>query len=71
MNYSDLPELVQYKINKILFSQEVLPNLEHKDWWWHTVKSRSECWEHYIDPENIPRWIGKNEYFSNGDCFRN
>lgn len=71
MNYYELPELVQYKINKILFSQEVLPNLEHKDWWWHTVKSRAECWDHYIDPKTLPHWIGKYQHFSYREHVRN
>lgn len=41
MQFNNLPENVQYKINKYVFSSTVLPMLCHKDWWWHTVNCRA------------------------------
>jgi hypothetical protein len=46
-----LPNDIQWIINKLVFSETVLPCFRHKDWWWHTVKARSESWEKYIDVE--------------------
>jgi hypothetical protein len=52
MDYCDLPENIQYKINKIRFSDEVLIYMKNKDWWWHTVKSRSNIENKgYLDGE--------------------
>lgn len=39
--YYSLPENVQYEINKIIFSNTIVPCFSHKDWWWHTVICRA------------------------------
>ena len=49
--FYDLPEGVQFLIWKKVFTLEIVPRLEHKDWWFHTVKCRSESHIGYLDAE--------------------
>ena len=59
MNYYDLPENVQYMINKILYSSTVIPCFNHKDWWWHTVICRANLGKYKM--EN-PRFMDAEIY---------
>lgn len=36
-----LPEDVLQLIYKKVYSDSVVPCLQHKNWWWHTVKCRA------------------------------
>lgn len=63
MNYYDLPESIQYKVNKNLFSETILPCLINKDWWWHTVICRANIDNPgFLDAE----YMGGEAYFSYG-----
>jgi hypothetical protein len=59
----DLPEELQWVINKINYSETIVPCFKHKDWWFHTVKARSDGWKEYIDPEAIDHW-DRTQFFS-------
>jgi hypothetical protein len=58
---TDLPEGVQYLIWKKYFTLNVVGLFEHKDWWWHTVKCRSDGGlPGFLDPEFL---MGGEKYF--------
>lgn len=51
---SDLPEGVQYLIWKKYFTMNVIGHVNHKDWWFHTVKFRaSGGFPGFLDAEII------------------
>ena len=66
--YYSLPENVQYIINKINFSNVVLPCF-HKDWWWHTVKCRANVGKYKMEkPGFLDAEIhGGGQFFSYGN----
>ena len=68
-SYYDLPESVQYKIFKIIYSDSVIKCLNHKDWWWHTVQCRANKGMHKL---KIPLFLdaeiyGGGQFFAYGN----
>lgn len=56
------------KSNKLYFTKYVLPNLNHKDWWFHTVECRANIKEYFTE---FPKFIDaeqikclKTDFFS-------
>ena len=55
-----LPEDVQWYIWKIYYTNNVKPRIDHKDWWIHSVRSRTVLSKNYMDAEKFPGFA---------DCF--
>jgi len=68
MNYYDLPENVHYQINKIIFSDVIVPHFNYKDWWWHTVECRANIKQCKLEKPGFldPEIHGGQEHFSYG-----
>jgi hypothetical protein len=69
--FDELPDGVQYIIWKKVYSSEVVPRFQHKDWWFHTVKARSESWLGYIDAETSHHFPSDHGFFSYGQSVDN
>jgi hypothetical protein len=69
--FYDLPEGLQYFIWRDVYSSTILPYFRHKDWWFHTVKSRSEGWSGYIDAEMSHHFPSDHGFFSYGQSVNN